>query len=70
MWRSPKILIVDDELRICESLAYLLKSKDYDVTTATCGQEAWALIAENTFDLAVLDVHLPDILGTDLMEKN
>lgn len=69
MWRSPKILIVDDELRICESLAYLLKTKDYDVTTATCGREAWALIAENTFDLAVLDVHLPDILGTDLMEK-
>jgi PAS domain S-box-containing protein len=69
MWRSPKILIVDDELRICESLAYLLKSKDYDVTTATCGREAWALITENTFDLAVLDVHLPDILGTDLMDK-
>ena len=69
MWRSPKILIVDDELRICESLAYLLKSKDYDVTTATCGREAWALITENTFDLAVLDVHLPDMLGTDLMEK-
>ena len=69
MWRSPKILIVDDELRICESLAYLLKTKDYDVTTVTCGREAWALIAENTFDLAVLDVHLPDMLGTDLMEK-
>ena len=69
MWRSPKILIVDDELRICESLAYLLKTKDYDVTTATCGQDALALIAENAFDLAVLDVHLPDMLGTDLMEK-
>jgi two-component system cell cycle sensor histidine kinase/response regulator CckA len=69
MWRSPKILIVDDELRICESLVYLLKTKDYDVKTATCGQDALALIAENLFDLAVLDVHLPDMLGTDLMEK-
>jgi PAS domain S-box-containing protein len=69
MWRTPKILVVDDEIRICQSLAYLLKSKDYEVTTATCGRDAMALIDQNAFDLAVLDVHLTDILGTELMEK-
>ncbi|MEE4113670.1 MAG: response regulator, partial [Desulfobacteraceae bacterium] len=69
MWRSPKILVVDDEIRICESLAYLLESKDYDVTTATCGQDALALVDQHAFDLAVLDVHLTDIFGTELMEK-
>ena len=69
MWRTPKILVVDDEIRICESLAYLLKSKDYEVTTATCGRDALALVDQNAFDMAVLDVHLTDILGTELMEK-
>ncbi|MDX2451234.1 response regulator [Desulfosarcina sp.] len=69
MWRSPKIIVVDDEIRICESLAYLLKSKDYEVTTAACGQDALVRVGENAFDLAVLDIHLPDIIGTDLIEK-
>ena len=69
MWRSPKIIVVDDEIRICESLAYLLKSKDYEVTTAACGQDALARVDQIAFDLAVLDIHLPDILGTELIEK-
>ncbi|MBC2709662.1 MAG: response regulator [Desulfosarcina sp.] len=69
MWRSPKILIVDDELRMCESLEYLLKTKDYEVETVNCGQDALALIAKNTFDLAVLDVHLPDMMGTEIMDE-
>ena len=69
MWRSPKIIVVDDEIRICKSLAYLLKSKDYEVTTAACGQDALARVDQNAFDLAVLDIHLPDIFGTELIEK-
>jgi PAS domain S-box-containing protein len=69
MRQMLKILVVEDELRMCESLEYLLKSKNYKVKTASCGQDALALIAENTFDLAVLDIHLPDMMGTELMEK-
>ena len=69
MRQLPKILIVEDELRMCESLEYLLKARDHKVKTANCGQDALALIAENTFDLAVLDIHLPDMMGTELMKK-
>ena len=69
MRQRLKILIVEDEFRMCESLAYLLKTKDYKVKTASCGRDALALIAETTFDLAVLDIHLPDMMGTELMEK-
>ncbi|MFO7716752.1 response regulator [Desulfosarcina sp.] len=68
MQRSPKILVVDDELRMCESLVFLLNTRDFEVTTANCGQDALALTAEHAFDLAVLDVHLPDMTGTDLMK--
>ena len=69
MCPSPKILIVDDEFRMCESLQCLLETKDYDVTTASCGHDALGLIAEKTYDLAVLDVHLPDILGTEILTR-
>ncbi len=66
---NPIILVVDDELRMCESLEWLLKTKDYEVYTATCGQDGLALFDKTAFDLAVLDVHLPDMLGTELLEK-
>lgn len=69
MWRSPRILVVDDERRVCESLAYLLKTRDYEVATAGCGQEALALLAAQTFDMAILDVHLPDMISTAIMAK-
>ena len=67
MLRSLKILVVDDELRFCKSLAQLLRTRDYEVATASCGREALALIGKTVFDLAILDVHLPDMLGTELM---
>ena len=67
MLRSPKILVVDDEFRLCESLSYLLTAKSYDVTTANCGWDGMALASETKFDLAILDVHLKDMLGTEIM---
>ena len=69
MAQSSKILIVEDELRMCESLVYLLKPHGYEVATASCGQDALKLMAENAFDLVVLDIHLPDMMGTKLMEE-
>jgi two-component system cell cycle sensor histidine kinase/response regulator CckA len=68
MLKSPTILIVDDEPRICESLTTLLRTRDYDVTTANCARDALARIDEKPFDLAILDVHLPDMMGPDLMD--
>jgi PAS domain S-box-containing protein len=67
MQRSQKILIVDDELRMCESLAYLLQNNDYEISTAHSGQEALALLKCNAYDLAILDVHLPDMLGHEIL---
>jgi PAS domain S-box-containing protein len=66
---SPNVLIVDDEPRICESLSQLLKARNYAVTAAISGQEALKLIAKFDFDLAILDVHLPDMSGTRLMDE-
>jgi DNA-binding NtrC family response regulator len=69
MQQSPKIMIVEDELRMCESLESLLKSHGYKVTALGRGQDALDLIAEDEFDLAVLDDHLPYMMGTELIER-
>jgi len=63
-----KILVVDDERRLCESLAFLFNADQYEVTTACSAQDTLTLLSNNTFDLAILDVHLPERMGTDLME--
>lgn len=63
-----KILIIDDEPRLRESLALLLEANQYDVKTASCSQDALTLLAKDRFDLAILDIHLPDKLGTEIMD--
>jgi two-component system cell cycle sensor histidine kinase/response regulator CckA len=64
---KTKILIVDDERRFCDSLSHLFQSKNYDVLTADCGKEAVALLNGTSFDLAILDLHLTDMLGIELV---
>jgi two-component system cell cycle sensor histidine kinase/response regulator CckA len=68
MHYSPKILIADDEPRFCESLRLLLSSQGYDITTTTSGFEAQNLISSDQFDLALLDLVIPDMDGHQLME--
>ena len=65
---TPKILIVDDELRMCDSLEFLLSSHGYEISTANSGKEALDLLSRERFDIAILDIVLPDINGHRLME--
>ncbi|MBW2129421.1 MAG: response regulator [Deltaproteobacteria bacterium] len=68
MSRAPDILVVDDEPRMCESLAYLLNTREYRVSTAHCGRDAIDLLSRGEFDLALLDIHLPDMMGHEIMD--
>jgi DNA-binding NtrC family response regulator len=65
---TPKILIVDDEPRLCDSLKTLLSYHGYEAHTSTCGQEALRSLAENGFDLVLLDIVMPDIDGYQVMD--
>ena len=65
---SAKILIVDDEPRIRDSLKLLLDEQGYDVYTARSGQEARDVLSVYQFDLALLDMIIPDMNGHQLME--
>lgn len=60
-----KILIVDDEVNFCASLKILLEAAGYDVTVANTGKEA-ACLFDNKYDAVLLDIELPDTLGTEL----
>lgn len=60
-----KILIVDDNYRLAERMRQLLQ-KHYIVETAHSGDHALALLSESAFDLAILDLGLPDIPGLEL----
>jgi PAS domain S-box-containing protein len=68
MHQSPRILIADDEPRFCESLRLLLSSHGYQISTTTSGFEAQTLLSSHEFDLALLDLVIPDINGHQLME--
>jgi CheY-like chemotaxis protein len=60
---SKRILVVDDDPDIVESLRMVLESADYDVDTAASPQEAFARIEANPPDLILLDIMMPD--GTE-----
>ncbi len=68
MNHSPKILIADDEPRFCESLRLLLDGHGYDIHTSTSGREAQDLLSRLQFDLALLDLAIPDVDGLQLMD--
>ncbi|GHV85581.1 type 4 fimbriae expression regulatory protein PilR [Spirochaetia bacterium] len=64
-----RILIVDDEKNIRESLKKYLALEDIDSETAASGEEALLLLAEKTFDAAVLDLRLEGMSGQELLEQ-
>jgi len=67
MMTRPTVLIVDDELGVRESLRAIL-SHDCDVRTASCGEDALAVIAQGTIDLVTLDLRMPGMGGISVLE--
>jgi len=68
--RMARILVVDDELSIVQVLKTLLLRSGHNVTAASSGDEAVALLKENVFDLMITDVRLPGIDGISLLHKS
>ena len=63
MIKNPKILIVDDEPRMCKSLKTLLSTQSYDVQTCYSGNEALSSLAKNKYDLVLQDVFMEAMDG-------
>ncbi|HWN86030.1 MAG TPA: response regulator transcription factor [Vicinamibacterales bacterium] len=66
---SARILVVDDEPNILNTLAPLLRAHGYEVTTAASGHAALNLVHTGSPDLLVLDLGLPDIDGVAVCEN-
>lgn len=68
---EPKsaILIVEDDMSLASNLQDVLEKEGYSAAVACDGQTALTQCAEQVFDLALIDIKLPDALGVDLVEK-
>lgn len=62
-----RILIIEDQPRVAESLAKGLGAEHYDVTLAATGEEGFFLVLSQTFDLVVLDLMLPGRDGLQIL---
>ncbi len=63
-----KILVVEDEKAISDLIVFNLKRNGYQCTALYDGKSAADLLEDNTFDLILLDIMLPEINGYELME--
>ena len=64
-----RILVVDDEPSIVDSVSTALRYEGFEVETATTGRAALAAAQEGTPDLVVLDVMLPDLDGLEVTRR-
>lgn len=62
------ILIVDDDARLLKTLSINFKARGYEVLTATTGAEALQTTAQGQPDVVVLDMGLPDMDGSDVLQ--
>ena len=63
-----KILVVDDDPTVRTMVRGLLEPKGYEVTTATDGCQAIALLAKNDFDMVLLDARMPRVGGLTVVD--
>ena len=64
-----RILIIEDEEKLCGILSRGLKAEGYSVDIAMDGQQGLELAATYTYDLLLLDVQLPGMSGTQVLQR-
>ena len=66
---KSRILLVDDEPDILETVSFMLQSRNYQVSTASGGQESLEKVKSEQPDLILLDIMMPDIDGYEVCMK-
>ena len=66
---KPKILIVEDEPAIADNIQYALETDGFDTVCLASGQPVMPLLSEETVDLLILDIGLPDVNGFELCKE-
>jgi DNA-binding NtrC family response regulator len=66
---TQRILVVDDEQIIRESLSFILKKEGYNVEEAANGKDALAKHEIQPFDIIITDIEMPEMKGVDLLKQ-
>jgi len=64
---NPKVLIVDDETAILDTLRILLRREGFDVSTAASGQQGLAALPEVRPDIVLSDIRMPGVSGIEIL---
>lgn len=64
-----KILLIDDEVSILETLEMFFTEKGGQVFKAETGEKGFALFCEHTPDIVIIDIHLPDGNGLEILNR-
>lgn len=66
---KKRILVIDDDKSILRTFTRILQKNGYDIEVAETGKEAIEKSKKKRYDLALIDIRLPDMDGTDLLVK-
>jgi DNA-binding response OmpR family regulator len=65
---APKIMVVDDEKKICENVEKILKKNNYEIVHATSAEDALEKMAKESFSLLISDIVMPGKNGLELLK--
>jgi DNA-binding response OmpR family regulator len=64
-----RLLVVEDEKKVCEFVARGLRDELYAVDICQDGEKAWEMIRSSDYDLIILDLMLPGLSGTEVLKR-
>lgn len=64
-----RVLIIDDDQAIINSFSKILKKSNYVTDSASTGKEALWKLKDQKYDIALFDLKLPDMEGTELLSR-
>lgn len=64
----PKILIIDDEKEVCESISMILEYEDYETESTSSAKEGLTLLKENEYSALLLDIQMPEMTGFEVLK--
>lgn len=66
--RKKRILAIDDDLLVRESMKMLLEANHFEVTTVSNAKEALTILGKESFDLIITDVRIPGVNGIETLK--
>jgi two-component system catabolic regulation response regulator CreB len=67
--QAPRLLVVEDEAAIADSLLYVLRADGFSADHVLLGGDALSAHQQSAYDLILLDVGLPDITGLEVLRR-